>query len=323
MKNAALAIAVFTAMVSGGSFAATVYDNEGTTLKVGGRVEARFNISDDNETATRSTFQDLSRARLNLTGRTEIVDGLYGFGEYESEFEDNDDSGSSDDSDDITNRYFYAGFGTMYGELSYGKQDSAQVQITDFTDMMNTFDEAAADLFAENGDTLENNFLYAGEFDTGVIGPMTIKANYITSDTKDDNSFGFSVIIEPYEDLQLGAGYVDHDNGNNSEDQLNIGVHYMYDSFAFGGIYGDGTVVQNNAEVDADDFELGASYTYNMLSFIIVYNYQEVDSTDTVDHFAVEVEQRFNPYLRTYAGYMFQQLDDQDDQFQAGIRYDF
>ncbi len=35
--------------------------------------------------------------------------------------------------DSLTNRYFYAGLGTNFGEFSYGKQDSPQV-IIDITD---------------------------------------------------------------------------------------------------------------------------------------------------------------------------------------------
>ena len=137
MKKAAISTAVLAALVSVPSLAATVYDNDGTSLKVGGRAEARFNISDNNESDTTSSFKDKSRARVNLKGKTQVAEGLYGFGKYEAEF---------DDQEDITNRYFFAGIGTNLGEFSYGKQDSAQVMLTDVTDTMATFGADAADI---------------------------------------------------------------------------------------------------------------------------------------------------------------------------------
>lgn len=44
---------------------------------------------------------------------------------------------------------------------------------------------------------------------------------------------------------------------------------------------------------------------------------------DAVDNFALEAVYKFNSNLRTYAGYKFEQIDNKDDQLQAGIRYDF
>ncbi|GAM63206.1 putative outer membrane protein [Vibrio ishigakensis] len=62
-----------------------------------------------------------------------------------------------------------------------------------------------------------------------------------------------------------------------------------------------------------------------------MYNYNDVDTLikqaktglDEVDNFAIEAVYKFNGNLRTYAGYKFEQVDNQDDQIQAGIRYDF
>ncbi|GAL05094.1 putative outer membrane protein [Photobacterium aphoticum] len=54
-----------------------------------------------------------------------------------------------------------------------------------------------------------------------------------------------------------------------------------------------------------------------------VYNFQEADSTDTVDYVALEGIYKFNSSFRAYAGYRFEQIDALDDQIQAGVRYDF
>ncbi|WP_407833305.1 porin [Vibrio rotiferianus] len=310
MKKAALSTAVLTALVSAPSFAATVYDNEGTTLKVGGRAEARFNISDKHEKDGNSSFKDKSRARVNLKGKSQISDDLYGFGKYEAEF---------DDSSDITNRYFFAGLGTTIGEFSYGKQDSAQVMLTDITDTMATFGAEAADIVAGNKDKRENNFLYSGEFDA-----LTIKANFIASDAKDKDSFGLAGLYN-FGAFDIGAGYVSQSNGDNDDDQFNLVGQYSMDAFTLGALFTIGTV----ADDDYTGYELSAIYKpMKNLSLVGVYNFQEVDpkadsKEDTVDEFAIEAVYKFNGHLRTYAGYKFQQIDSGDDELQAGIRYDF
>ncbi|WP_165314191.1 porin [Vibrio ziniensis] len=304
---------MFSALISGSALAATVYKTDDAELKVGGRAEAAFNISDDNESDETSAFKDKSKARVNLVGKTNISDNLYGFGKYESEF-----TTDSDDTSTINNRYFFAGLGTSFGEFSYGKQDSAQVQVTDFTDMMNTFDEAAADLIDANKDKRKNNFVYSGKFDA-----LSVKANYIASEQKDNNSFGASAVYGFDFGLKLGLGYTSQDQGTLSEDQLNFGVQYKLKALTLGAIYGTGTKVSNDAEVDAEMYELATKYSFGSTTLIAAYNYQQVDSADTKDQIALEVEHKFNSSLRTYAGYMLQQLDNKDNQLQAGIRYDF
>jgi len=315
MKHAVLASAILTALVSGSTLAATVYKSDDAELKVGGRAEAAFNLSDANKDEDSSSFKDKSKARVNLVGKANLSEDLYGFGKYESEFT----TDSSDDSK-ITNRYFFAGLGTNFGEFSYGKQDSAQVQVTDFTDMMNTFDEAAADLISANKDKRKNNFVYSGKFDA-----LTLKANYIASEEKNNDAYGLSAVYGFDFGLKVGMGYTAQDAVNNqTEDQFNIGAQYNIDALTLGAIYGTGTALNDSdLESDADMYELAAKYSFGKTSLIAVYNYQKVDHEDTVDHFALEVEHKFNGNLRTYGGYKFAQLDNADDELQAGIRYDF
>ncbi|WP_394246141.1 porin [Vibrio profundi] len=308
MKKAAITTAVLAALASTPSLAATVYDNDGTSLKVGGRAEARFNISDNNESDTESSFKDKSRARVNLKGKTQVAEGLYGFGKYEAEF---------NDKNDITNRYFFAGIGTGMGEFSYGKQDSAQVMLTDVTDTMATFGADAADIVDGNKDKRENNFLYSGQFDA-----LTVKVNYIAADKVDANSFGVAAMYSLDMGLDLGAGYVSQDNGDFDDDQINLVAQFSKDAFTVGGLY----TMASASDEDITGYELSAKFKANkQLTLVGVYNFQENDDTNTeiANNFAIEAVYKFNGHIRTYAGYKFEQLDDKDDQLQAGIRYDF
>lgn len=310
MKKAALATAILSTVVAAPVFAATVYDSEGTSLKVGGRAEARFNVSDNNESDTASTFKDKSRARFNIVGKTTINDELYGFGKYEAEFEK---------SDSLSNRYFFAGIGTKMGEFSYGKQDSAQVMLTDITDTMATFGTDAADIVDGNKDKRENTFLYSGTFDA-----LKIKANYIAANDKDKDSLGIAALYS-FGSFDLGAGYVKQSNGSDDDDQINLAGQFSIDNVTLGALYTMGS----KADTDYTGYEVSAIYKpMKPLSLVAVYNFQEKDpkagaKADTVDNFAIEAVYKFNGNLRTYAGYKFEQLDNKDDQLQAGIRYDF
>ncbi len=317
MKKAAIATAILSALVSGSSLAATVYDNDGTTLKVGGRAEARFNISDNNEKPAdpannvegTSTFKDKSRARVNLKGKTQISNDLYGFGKYEAEF---------DDANDLSNRYFFAGFGTKGGEFSYGKQDAANVMISDFTDVMATFGGDAADLASGNKDKRDNNFLYAGKF-----GDVALKANYISMETEERDSFGVAAKFAQ-DNFAIGGGFVTQAEGKGADDttQINLGGEFNTGAFSLGALL----VMGEKAKVDYTAYELAAKFKANkQLSLIAVYNFGEFDkaATEEANNFAIEAVYKFNGHLRTYAGYKFEQIDNVEDQLQAGIRYDF
>ena len=317
MKKAVLASAVVAALVSGSSLAATVYSSDGTELKIGGRAEARFNVSDNNESASDSSFKDKSRARVNISGKTQVSDELYGFGKYEAEFTGDTAVGvNGEKTDSLTNRYFFAGLGTNFGEFSYGKQDSAQVMLTDITDTMATFGADAADAVAGNKDKRENNFLYSGEFDA-----LTVQANYIAADEKDADSFGLAAMYN-LGAFDLGAGYVSQKNGNFDDDQINLVAQFSMDTFTVGGLYTMASV----ADEDYTGYELSAIFkATKQLSLIGVYNYGEFNKAadEEANNFAIEAVYKFNGHIRTYAGYKFEQLDNKDDQLQAGIRYDF
>lgn len=314
MKKAVLA-SIVAAVMSGSVMAVEVYSSDGTTLKIGGRAEARFNVSDNNESDTNSSFKDKSRARLNISGKTKVSQQLYGFGKYEAQF-----SGS----EDLSNRYFFAGLGTNFGEFSYGKQDSAQVMLTDFTDTMGTFgaeaDAAVGDIVAGGQDKRSNNFLYSAKFND-----LTVQANYLANDAKNTDSYGIAAVYS-LGDFDFGAGYVYQDiNADDDASQFNLAGQYKMNAFTFGALFQ--SVSSDSA--DMTSYELSAKFkALKQLTLVGVYNFAQLDPSDSkkqdvVDEFAIEAVYKFNSHIRTYAGYKFQQVDGSDDELQAGIRYDF
>ncbi len=134
MKLKTLAVAV--ALLASGSqvVASELYNQDGTSLNMGGRAEARLSMMD-------GKAEDASRIRLNFLGKQEINDSLYGVGFWEGEFRTNekgavDENAKGESNSELDTRYAYAGLGGKYGEITYGKNDGALGVITDFTDIM-------------------------------------------------------------------------------------------------------------------------------------------------------------------------------------------
>ncbi|PHZ58937.1 porin [Photobacterium leiognathi] len=317
MKKAVLASAILASLVAGTANAATVYEDDSKSLSIGGRAEARFNISDANkgDDGTGNAFKDKSRARINLKGKAKITDDVTAFGKYEAEISDDKDT-------TITSRYVYAGFDTQAGAFSYGKQDSAQVMLTDYTDILATFGGDGVDLVDGNKDKRENNFLYAGEFNN-----FTVAANYIAEnnkDEKDSDSYGIAAQYAFPFGLSLGAGYVNGQDGTDVDaNQYNLAVSYEFSNFYAAATYASG----ENGDTDLTGYELATAFKMDKFIAQAAYNFQQSEEAgvkeDKEDYFALEGIYKFNKNLRTYAGYKFQQLDGADDELQVGIRYDF
>lgn len=321
MKKAVLATSILAAMVSTSSLAATVYKDDTSELKIGGRAEARFNVSDNNEEydsvtgdKVESAFNDKSRARLSISGTTQITDDLSGFGKYENEV---------DGSDGIKTRYLFGGIGTQAGDFSYGKQDTALVMITNFTDTMATFGADADDAVAlrAGSDKQENNFAYKGEF-----GGFTLGANYLVEELADSDQYAIAGMYSFDFGLDLGVGYAGGKVADQDANQVDIGVQYSIADFTFGALYlmNFSDDIAGNSD-DNDGYEVSAQYKLDKWTFVGVYNYatENDGDDDAVDNVAIEAVYKFNSNLRTYAGYKFEMIDDLDDQIQAGIRYDF
>ncbi|WP_318497452.1 porin [Photobacterium leiognathi] len=311
MKKAVLASAILASLVAGTANAATVYEDDSKSLSIGGRAEARFNISDENKNddGTGNAFKDKSRARINLKGKAKINDALTAFGKYESEIK----SGAT-----FKTRYLFAGFDTQAGAFSYGQQDSAQIMLKDYADILSTFGGDGFEFVDGSGSKKENNFVYTGEFNN-----VTISANYIVENNDggdDTDSYGIAAQYAFPFGLSLGAGYVGGNEGTDIDaSQYNLAASYEFNNFYTAATYSSAEI----GDVDTTGYTIAAAYKINKFTAQAVYNFEEVDKADKVDYFAIEGVYKFNKNLRTYAGYLFNQIDGEDDELQVGIRYDF
>ncbi|EJO9867821.1 porin [Vibrio vulnificus] len=331
MKKTLIALSVSAAAVATGVNAAELYNQDGTSLDMGGRAEARLSMKD-------GKVADNSRIRLNFLGKVEIQDGLYGVGFYEGEFTTADNA----DGSDLDNRYTYAGLGGKFGEVTYGKNDGALGVITDFTDIMAYHGNSAAYKISA-ADRTDNMLSYKGQFDA-----LSVKASYRFADRTELTSNGSIAadqdIVDRYGDngkdgyslsaiyaigqtgLTLGGGYADQADQN----EYMLAASYTMGDLYFAGVFTDGEVAKN---VDYTGYELAAKYTMGQTVFTTTYNNAETDKETSADNFAVDATYYFKPNFRGYVSYNFNLLDadaakgitkaDAEDELALGLRYDF
>ncbi|MFM5303462.1 porin [Aeromonas caviae] len=126
MKKTALTMAISSLLLAGGAQAANVYDQNGTKLDIGGRVNGMYYGTDDN-----ATEGDASYLRLHIAGETKVNEELtaFGFAEYNLPV-------SGSDNDEL--RYAYAGIKhDRFGAFSYGRQDGLFTKaVNNYTDVL-------------------------------------------------------------------------------------------------------------------------------------------------------------------------------------------
>ena len=337
MKKTLIALSVSAAAMATGVNAAELYNQDGTSLEMGGRAEARLSMKDGD-------VADNSRIRLNFLGTQAINDNLYGVGFWEGEFT-TAENGGVDGNSNLDTRYAYAGLGGAFGEMTYGKNDGALGVITDFTDIMAYHGNSAADKLAA-ADRSDNMFSYKGQFEN-----LAVKASYRFADRvekdengnplpeyKDNGEDGYSLsAIYTLGDtgLDLGAGYADQADAN----EYMLAASYTMSDLYFAGVFTDGEKAAKNG--DYTGYELAGAYTLGQTVFTTTYNNAETDGETSANNFAVDASYYFKPNFRGYVSYNFNLISEGDtfgsvgagndkatkaqaeDELALGLRYDF
>ena len=335
MKKTLIALSVSAAAMATGVNAAELYNQDGTSLEMGGRAEARLSMKDGD-------VADNSRIRLNFLGTQAINDNLYGVGFWEGEFT-TAENGDVDGNSNLDTRYAYAGLGGAFGEVTYGKNDGALGVITDFTDIMAYAGNTAADKLPA-ADRSDNMLSYKGQFEN-----LAVKASYRFADREDvknskgdvvrytDNGqdgYSLSAIYTLGDTgLDLGAGYADQADAN----EYMLAASYTMGDLYFAGVFTDGEKAAKNG--DYTGYELAGAYTLGQTVFTTTYNNAETDGETSANNFAVDASYYFKPNFRGYVSYNFNLISegdkigngsavpatkaDAEDELALGLRYDF
>ena len=236
MKKSLLALAVIAAATSAN--AATVYDKDGTSLAVGGRVQSV--VYNGNATSIGEKDAGLvNSARLNIAGSTKINDAVSVFAFSEWNMADGNKSATGDN---INTREQYVGadYGD-FGKILGGKTYDAANAVLAATDV---FEDFGARLQSSiNGDRRTGMFRYVYD-NNGIFGSVSYQTaadDSTVQGEKADVEGGFAaaagytfdnVVFGPLS-LKAGYSYVkgQDDKGSYLQDVFAGKNNYKFDDF--------------------------------------------------------------------------------------------
>ncbi|HHC7130282.1 TPA: porin [Vibrio parahaemolyticus] len=306
-----------TPVINGGDGTNEIYTRGDTSFFLGGRAEFRGDfVGTDTGDDIDGTMADKSRARINIGGVSAISESLSAFGFYEAEQATADDS-------ELSQRYAYVGLMSNYGAVSFGKQNTANVQLSNMSDIATYTGDQKAFLDAGN-EQQTNNISYIGQFDA-----LRVQASYIAGEEADTDGYGLSAIYSLPMGLDLGLGYTGADEG---QEQITAGASYTSCHFYAGLTYTTGDTAQVFGDtVDFEGYEFAAQYLFdNNFRVIGAYQNQQIDGDDVSDFMELTGGYDFNKHVYAYLAYKFNQLDGDDitkqggeDSMRVGLKYTF
>ena len=277
MKKSVLAVAIAAAaFAASAASAAQVYDKDGTTLAVGGQVE--FMAGNAGNTYFSNGGQDATtrdRARVNLAGRTQLTNGIagYGFMEWEANHQ-----GSSYEATAINSRFAY--LGTDFGK--FGK-----VQVGRYTDpfeyasnLVDVLDEVGVYGGQDERNSGHISYMWSGfGFDAGISYQMAednYKSDILGNNTNFNVDSGFSIYagytspVVLFGPISVRAGYL-YLNGQSEKDGGNkTGISWDKEDNAYWSDLADNLKSIDGAiawGTNGKGFYIATNYNYSKVHF--------------------------------------------------------
>lgn len=316
MKKTILAVSI-TALFATSAQAATVYDADGVSADVYGRME--FNITDNN--ADSDTVDGVGSARMGFKGKSAINTNVSAIAKGEWQI-----AAENGDSSKFEARHLYAGFETAdYGTIIFGQTDTAFYKAVEATDLYESFGYGAFGN-VEDG-RQEGQIIYSGQFSGVYVGASYQFQNEDFKTADDvlaplDSSYALTLGYS-LADLAGYAGYHVQEFAN-AEDKKNyaLSVAYTLNDLYLAAAYA-GSEQDNVA--DYQGYDLFASYAIDAAKVYGGYTFQEntTANEDTFDAITLGTGYAFNANMYTWVEYQADMLDENDDQWVAGVRYSF
>lgn len=294
MKKSLLALAVAALAATSTVSATTVYDKDGTSLSVYGRVQS---VWYSNYASATSNDQNSIQAsgRLGLDLRTQLTSGVAGFAKAEWEAANGDNK--NDEADGFDARYLWVGvdFG-QFGQVKAGKFEEAIKYAIGPTDQ---FDDWGCTGLAGNDDRREGvlQYQWSGYGFDAILSYAFAKDNehldgaYFASENVDLDSswsaaFGYTspdVVFGPVGVRvgYAGGNFADNYTGANSKNSVSLGNYDSYSQWAISAFWGKlnlGPYVAAAYQCRSFDMAAGADgvnhdYDVSGWEFIVGYSF--------------------------------------------------
>lgn len=290
MKKSILALAVASVAMSSVVSAATVYDNDGTSVEMYGRVQAVVYSTHAAEATGSNSYQDNSlqaSGRLGFNLRTQLNDSIAAYANAEWDVADNDKTrdGNGDDSFDVRRLYVGTDFGA-YGKLQAGRfEDAIYWNVTSYSDVYE--DWGCWGQFGD-GDKRDGMIMYSwsgyGVNFMATYGTakdaQTVEGAWAAGETLDlDNAYavalGYTTPDVLFGPISINVGY---GSANVQSDAGYTGDYDSYDNYAASLVWGSIDVGPYLAAVwNMRDFNMVNSakdYTVQGVEAVVAYGFE-------------------------------------------------
>ncbi|MNZ17816.1 Outer membrane pore protein E precursor [compost metagenome] len=349
MKKTILAIAI-PALFASAANAAVVYDKDGTSFDIYGRVQANYYGDSDNpnpltQADTQGDAELIGTSRLGWSGKVALNNTWSGIArtEWQVAAENSDDS-------KFKSRHIYAGFdGTQYGKIIFGQTDTAFYDVLEPTDIFNEWGDVGN--FYDGRQ--EGQIIYSNSYQ-GFKGKLSYQTNddeavkvsdvggnsFTTEFPGIKRNYGYAAAVGYDFDFGLGlnGGYAYSDlesttsSNTGEKSEWALGAHYAINGFYFAGVYTEGDLKNDTTGYKGEGrgYELAASYNVDAWTFLTGYNFKEgknksagASYDDMVNETLLGVQYNFTSKLKAYTEYKIQGIDDLDDEFTVALQYNF
>ncbi|MEG0007187.1 MAG: porin [Aeromonas sp.] len=348
MKKTILAIAI-PALFASAANAAVVYDKDGTSFDIYGRVQANY-YTDHND----ADAELQGSTRLGWSGKVALNNTWSGIAKTEWQVAAEN---SGNKTSDIDPRHIYVGFdGTQYGKIIFGQTDTAFYDVLEPTDIFNEWGDVGNFYDGrQEGQIIYSNTYggFKGKVSYQTNDDVAVKVSDVGQSIKEvdvygpdvKRNYGYAVAAGYDFDFGLGlnAGYAYSDlestssTASGDKKEWALGAHYAINGFYFAGMYTqgdlsyDGTTQGSNKD-KGRGYELAASYNVDAWTFLAGYNFAEgkvasnsagAEYQDIIDETLLGVQYNFTSKLKAYTEYKIQSIDNQDDEFTVALQYNF
>ena len=352
MKKTILAIAI-PALFASAANAAVVYDKDGTSFDIYGRVQANMYGEHDDTDA-----ELVGSSRLGWSGKVALNNTWSGIAKTEWQVASENSNNISDkNGDSFKARHVYVGFdGTQYGKIIFGQTDTAFYDVLEPTDIFNEWGDVGNFYDGrQEGQIIYSNTFggFKGKLSYQTNDDKAVKVTDIGQGIKEDaiygpkakRNYGYAAAAGYDFDFGLGlnAGYAYSDlestasSASGDKKEWALGAHYAINGFYFAGMYTQGDLSYDNTTQGSNKdkgrgYELAASYNVDAWTFLAGYNFAEgkvlsnssgSSYEDIVDETLLGVQYNFTSKLKAYTEYKIQGIDDLDDEFTVALQYNF